>query len=356
MTGPEPARSTRRPHPTEGLTVRRTLIVSLAPLLLLLAACGASGQGGAAAPSSATPSSSSADGAFPVTVPTAFGDVTVEQEPRRVVALGWGDAETALALGVQPVGASDWLGYGGDGVGPWLEGAYDTAPTIVSTTETSPEAVAALRPDLILDTRSDGTDERHDQLAQVAPVLGAPQGVVAFGTTWRQQLEMVGDALGRGEQAEAVRARTEAALDEVAAQHPGLDGATVAVGAYFDGGYGAYVTGDPRVDLLAGLGMENSPAVDALGDGSFYVDVSKERLDLLDADVTVVFPIGADAADFTSDPLYRTIPSVAAGRDVVLEDQTLTDAFSSGTAPGVSYAAQRVAPLLSEALAGPASP
>ena len=53
-------------------------------------------------------------GAFPVTVSTAFGDVTVEEEPTRVVALGWSDAETALALGVQPVGASDWLAFGGD--------------------------------------------------------------------------------------------------------------------------------------------------------------------------------------------------------------------------------------------------
>src|SRR5918994_119938 len=59
--------------------------------------------------------------AFPVTVRTAFGDVTVEEEPTRVVALGWSDAETALALGVQPVGVSDWLGFGGEGVGPCAE-------------------------------------------------------------------------------------------------------------------------------------------------------------------------------------------------------------------------------------------
>ena len=332
----------------------RRALTALSPLVLLLTACGASAPADDAPSPSRTSSSSAADGAFPVTVPTAFGDVTVDEEPQRVVALGWGDAETALALGVQPVGASDWLGYGGDGVGPWLEGAYDTSPTLVGTTETSPEAVAALRPDLILDTRSDGTRERHDQLAQVAPVLGAPEGVVAFGTTWRQQLEIVGDALGRSEEADELEARTEAALDDAAAAHPDLDGATVAAGAYFDGGYGAYVSGDSRVDLLAELGLENSPEVDALGDGSFYVDVSAERLDLLDADVTVVFPIGADASEFTSDPLYRAIPSVAAGRDVVLDDQTLTNAFSSGTAPGVSYAAERVAPLLSEALAGSA--
>ena len=60
----------------------------------------------------------------PVTVSTAFGDVTIPEKPRRVVALGWGDAEVALALGVQPVGAADWLGVGGDGLGPWGERRY----------------------------------------------------------------------------------------------------------------------------------------------------------------------------------------------------------------------------------------
>src|SRR3954469_24403508 len=85
--------------------------------------------------------SSSSSGAFPVTVPTAFGDVTVPEQPTRVVALGRGDAETALALGVQPVGASDWLGFGGEGVGPWAEGRYDEAPEIIETLEPSYEAI-----------------------------------------------------------------------------------------------------------------------------------------------------------------------------------------------------------------------
>jgi iron complex transport system substrate-binding protein len=50
---------------------------------LLLAGCGSDAD---EADSPAGGGSSS--GAFPVTVPTAFGDVTVEKEPTRVVALG----------------------------------------------------------------------------------------------------------------------------------------------------------------------------------------------------------------------------------------------------------------------------
>ena len=114
------------------------------PLLLLAAACG----GATPAEPPAGPVSLAPSSAFPVTVATKFGPVTIEKQPTRVVALGWGDAETALALGVQPVGASDWLAFGGEGVGPWAAGRYDQAPKIIGTTEPSFEAIAALKPDL----------------------------------------------------------------------------------------------------------------------------------------------------------------------------------------------------------------
>src|SRR3712207_3369263 len=151
---------------------------ALAAAALVLSSCGAGED--SAAGSGGTASGSSE--AFPVTVGTAFGDVTVEEEPTRVVALGWGDAETALALDVQPVGASDWLGFGGEGVGPWAEGRYDEAPEIIETLEPSLEAIAALEPDLILDTRSAGTQERYDAPRANAPVVGAPEGVGAYQT------------------------------------------------------------------------------------------------------------------------------------------------------------------------------
>src|SRR4051812_13794343 len=188
--------------------------------------------------------SSSASGAFPVTVPTAFGDVTVDEAPTRVVALGWGDAETALALGVQPVGASDWLGFGGEGVGPWAEGRYDQAPEIIETLEPSYEAIAALDPDLILDTRPDATQERYDLLSAIAPTIGQPEGVGPYQTTWQQQLELVGAALGKDDEAARLQDEVDQAFAEAAAANPGFEGSVVAIGAYTPEGFGAYVRGD----------------------------------------------------------------------------------------------------------------
>src|SRR3954453_404257 len=164
---------------------------------LVVTSCGSGDDSGGSATSGGDAASDgSASGAFPVTVSTAFGDVTVEEEPTRGVALGWAAAGTAPAPGAQPVGASDWLGFGGEGVGPWAEGRYDQAPEIIETLEPSYEAIAALQPDLILDTKSPATQDRYDSLSAIAPTIAQPKGADPYLTSSADQLEMIGAALG----------------------------------------------------------------------------------------------------------------------------------------------------------------
>jgi iron complex transport system substrate-binding protein len=314
----------------------------LAVAALLTAGCGTG------ADEDSVPETSS--GVFPVTVGTAFGDVTVEEEPVRVVALGWSDAETALALGVQPVGASEWLGFGGEGVGPWAAGRYDEAPEIIETLEPSYEAIAALEPDLILDTRSDGTQERYDLLSAIAPTVGQPEGVGPYQTTWQQQLELVGAALGKDEEAAALQDEVDQAFADAAAANPGFEGTEVAVGAYTSEGFGAYVRGDSRVDFLEQLGFVNKPGVQDLAGENFFVPVSDEQLSLLDAPLTVVFPIFVEASEIAAHPLWPTLGSVQQGHAVVLDDEALVSAFSSGSALGTLYALENTVSLFTAAL------
>lgn len=315
---------------------------------VLVTSCGSDDTG--SSEDAAASSSPSGSGASPVTVQTAFGPVEVPEEPERVVALGWSDAETALALGVQPVGASDWLGFGGEGVGPWAEGLYDEAPEIIETLEPSLEAIAALDPDLILDTRSPATQDRYDALSAIAPTIGQPEGVGPYQTTWQQQLDLVGQALGREEEAAGLQAEVEQQFTEAAEANPQFEGTEVAVGAYTSEGFGAYVRGDTRVDFMEALGFTNEAAVQDLAGESFSVSLSEEQVPLLDAPLTVVFPIFVDAAQITSNPLWQSLPSVQQGNALVLEDQTLVNAFSSGSALGTRYALENAVPLFAETL------
>ncbi|MEV0612357.1 iron-siderophore ABC transporter substrate-binding protein [Nonomuraea sp. NPDC050404] len=322
----------------------RLLIVSLAATLA--AACSAT------TPPADEPAgeTAAADAAFPVTIPTEFGDITVEKRPAKVVALGWSDAETAFALGVQPVGAADWLAFGGDGLGPWVQGEYRKPPAILGTLEVKLESLAALEPDLILDTRASGKKERYDQLAELGvPVIGPPKGGQAYRTSWDEQLDMIGKALGKSQEAAKLKADLEAKFAKAAQDNPSFKGTEVAVGARTGDSYGAYVSGG-RLDFLEKLGFVVSPKIMALAGKDFSVPVSKERMDLFDSDLTIMFPIAGNGKQIADDPLFKAVPSVKAGRSLVLNDRDVATAFSSTSVTGLSYALDKVVPLLADAM------
>jgi iron complex transport system substrate-binding protein len=322
------------------------LVVALTVLALLAGCASGTDQPG---------SDSGGTGGTGATIPTAFGDVTVPAAPKRVVALGWSDAETALALGVQPVGASDWLAVGGDGLGPWVTQRYTTPPQKLGTLELDLEQIAALQPDLILDTRSSGTRQRHDQLAQLGvPVVELPAGAENYLTSWQDQLRMVGAALGKQQEAARLQADLESRFAAARNQHPQLNGATVVSGAKNTlGEYAAYVGRTGRVEFLRDLGLVNSPAIERIPSQSFSVPVSREQMGLLDARVTIMQAISGNAADVTADPLWATVPSVAAGRGVVLDDKNLSLAFASSSVPGQIYALERMVGPIAAAVAKP---
>ena len=329
-----------------GLPTRFGLVAAGALSTVLLAACGGGGS------DTSSESSGEADEGDPVTVATLFGDVEIEDKPENVVALGWSDAETALALGVQPVGVADWQDYGGVGVGPWAADLFDSEPVQLDTMEPNVEAIASADPDIILDTRSDNSQERHDPLEQVAPVVGPPPGVeVTYGTTWQQQTRQVAQVVGEEERGEELITELEARFEQLRADNPEFADLTIAVGAYYEGQYGAYMPGDTRADVLSELGFEYQPELVDMAGRDFYVNLSPALVENLDADLTVVFPI-SDTADFLhEDPVLQSIPSAEAGRLIVLDDPELANAFSSGSTLGINHALDEIVPLIQETLA-----
>src|SRR5688500_4329075 len=206
------------------MRARRPLsVLAAVPLTLAaLAGCGA-------AAGEESGGSSAAGGEFPVSIEHAFGATTIEQEPERVVVLGWSAQDTVYALGATPVGMPAYpYGGGDDGVLPWNDEFYDAAQTtLLDTADGVPlEDVAALRPDVIL-APYEGFDESvYEDLSGIAPTVAYPGE--AWTTPWREQTEMIGAALGRSEEAEQLIADTEAAVAEVAADHHGFEGLTFA--------------------------------------------------------------------------------------------------------------------------------
>lgn len=326
--------------------------VATATALLALAACGGSGEEAGGTDTDAA--SSAASGAFPATVSTKFGDVTIAQAPQRIVALGWGDAETVLALGMQPVGASDWLGFGeeNEGVGPWAQGMYDSPPTFIETLEPSYEAIGALEPDLILDTKSSGDQARYDALKEITPnVIGVPEGGDSYLTTREQQMELISTALGLKDDGNRLLDEIDTAFEDAAAAHREWEGQSVAAATRTAETWGAYIDGSDRVAFMENLGFVQSKEVAALPTAAtgFSVNISSEQLDVLDADVIVAFPIFVETSQITDDPLWKQVPAVEAGHAVVI-DGDLSQAYSLGTTLATTYAIEQLVPKIEAAL------
>jgi iron complex transport system substrate-binding protein len=335
---------------THPLISRRNLLFGAAGVAAagLLAACGDSDGGDSP---SAGGSSAATGGSFPATVTHQFGSTTVEEAPKTVVSLGWGDADALLALGVVPAGILDWFQAWPTGVGPWAQAKLNGAkPTVLKGPELNYESVATLRPDLITFTKSANTKAQWDQLAKLAPTLSGPAGTAPYGTTLKDQTLLIAEALGRKAEGEALVAANDKALADAKAANPGFAGKSVVVAAAFGGQYGAYTRGDGRVQFMEALGFQNSQRIEDLKPANFYAEVSKEKVGLLDADLTVIFALGA-GAELKKDTVLNSIPSAKAGRLLIVDDADLVNGFSTNSVLSTPYVIEKFVPLVKAALA-----
>ncbi|MFJ7249591.1 ABC transporter substrate-binding protein [Kitasatospora sp. NPDC098652] len=172
---------------------RRTFLAGLGGLggAAALAAC--SGSGGSQPPAadfeaSGTPSPTPLP---PVTVNAATGPVQVPGEPVRVVVLDTDVLDSALTLGITPVGAA--LPAADTGF-PAYWPASRTAGVQLVGPAGAPDlaALRALRPDLILSNQTRDGD-RYEQLRAIAPTVLTQ----TTGAPWKANFQLHAQALSR---------------------------------------------------------------------------------------------------------------------------------------------------------------
>lgn len=253
----------------------------------------------------------------------------------RVAVLDWGLAQTVLALGIVPAAMPDPADYRRWVVEPALP---DGIPDTGSRLQPNVEALAALRPDLIL-LGGDG-EPAEAALRRVAPVLRltvyAPdRDVWAHGAA---AARAIGTALDRADAAGALVAAAERDMD--AARHA-LSGRAVPpllLASYADTRHlRVYGQGSILHAALGRMGLRNAWTGPTGTWGSATVGI--DRLAAFPDAVLVSFdpaPPGVVAA-LGESPLWRALPFGGAGRTVALPPVLMF-----GTLP----AAQRFARLL----------
>jgi iron complex transport system substrate-binding protein len=161
------------PLPEIDDATRREFLIGAAGLLLLPAACGGSGQDAGGDRSGQTR-----------TIEHALGTTQVPAEPRRVFVSHGVVVDTALALGVEPVGAFNFGTRGN-----FLDDRLPDDAEVLGGPTPNLEAIAALEPDLILDIDLN-VEETYDELSRIAPTVAVP-----FDSTGAWQ--RIGRAVGR---------------------------------------------------------------------------------------------------------------------------------------------------------------
>lgn len=337
---------TPRPLPRRALLATVALTVAASAVPLTAAA--------SAPPDAPAPSGDSAPAAaFPVTIATKYGDVTIEEEPQRVVSIGFTDQDALWALGVEPVGVREWYGGQEYAAWPWaLDALGDSTPTVLSATEENFEAIAALEPDVIIGVSSGITEEQFETLNRIAPTVTQSGDFIDFGMPWREGFRMIATAVGRAPEAEAIIADIEAEFAAIREAHPEFAGATAAVSFLFDDQPGAYASADSRSQLLIELGFEIPEVYDELAGDLFYASFSAEEIAYLDVDALVWVASDAATLQAVEDfPTRELLDAHDEGREVILGVE-LSGAFSFNSPLSIPFLLDDFVPMLAAAVDG----
>ncbi|MFT2816686.1 ABC transporter substrate-binding protein [Leifsonia sp. A12D58] len=338
-------------HTALARSLRRTPVVaSVLAGALALSACA----------STTNVSSSSPSDFETVTITHALGTAVITEQPERIVTLGMGSAETAIALGSIPVGIEEYT-WGSDDTGylPWIydevtEQGAELPTQFTGGTELDIEAIVELAPDLILAPWSGVTQEQYDVLADIAPTVAYEEK--PWTITWEEQMNVIGTALGKSAETATLIDDIKTQFTETTAAHPEFTDVTFSfIYNTGPGTLGVFLADEQRVAMVRALGLQVDPVVDTLDEteGTDSSVIGLENADLLKgSDLLFTFYSDADnRSEIESQELYQNIPAIARGSIVAPTDQPFVTGSSIINPLTVPWALERYVPLINTAIA-----
>lgn len=312
-------------------------------------------------------SSDDNDNGGEISIEHAFGTTEIDGTPERIATVNFENQEVPLALGVVPVGMAK-ANFGGSDVLPWVQDKLDelgatgdgdvAAPVLFDETDgIDYEAVADTKPDVILAGYSGLDQEQYDKLSEIAPTVAFPKGQTAWGTTWRENIELESRAIGKEQEGKDLIADLESEIAAKASEHPTIQGKKGMFLVHIDptdlSQVSFYSGHDTRVQFLEDLGMDNPDAVQKWSDSNdkFSGVLSAEQTDVFsDVDVIVTYGDAALLKTLQADPVIGKIPAIKNGSVVLLGNDTLGTA-ANPTPLAIPYILDDYLKVLDEAAA-----
>ncbi|MGU3498311.1 ABC transporter substrate-binding protein [Mycobacterium sp. C31M] len=274
-----------------------------------------------------------------VTVTHAFGETRIAALPTRVVSAGLTGQDCLLAVGVSPVGVTEWFGGQPFAVWPWAIGALGTAQPAVLNLDNgiSFEAITALNPDLIIATNAGLDRDTYTRLSAVAPTI-AQSGTQAFFEPWRDQATAIGAAVFKHDEMQQLITNIDNRFTAQATEQFKGKRALLLQGSLDDGDL---VTTPPgwRTEFLTQLGFE-TPEIDPVVPRAEMAQV------LESADVLIWCADDPETAALTADPIVAE-----QGRRNVFTGRDLAAAIAFSSPLSLPAVADQLPPMLGTALA-----
>jgi iron complex transport system substrate-binding protein len=387
---------------------RTTRVVAAVAVVGLLAGCGANA---AASPSSGTtPTAAPAidphpvePGSYPAYVKHEWGVTKIENEPKRIVALGFRDQEDFLSMGVKPLTVRNYFGAGDAWTKePWLSDAAKNGPYQVVIADVRdpkngkitpaddgpvlhteyPQAsntpswkevynlddIKNLHPDLITALYSGLTQDDYLKLNAIAPTItGVSADLRDYFASWQEEMNAVGQIMGRPGYASKLVTDTEARFTQAVTDHPEFRNASVAVAA--PGPTGQFRLMNPyapmsrffsslRMDTPSRIDNITSPRGRAFYRAIYNVDLPTSELSILNNIDILVFIVGSDG-EAAMDKLKATAAyqnlSAVQKTHVLILGPDLAEALYYSSPMSIPWALDKIVPQLVDMLSGKAA-
>ncbi|WP_313810883.1 iron-siderophore ABC transporter substrate-binding protein [Glutamicibacter sp.] len=283
--------------------------------LLAIAALALSGCAGSAPAAKESSDAANGEAGFPRTIEHFRGTTEIPEQPTRVAALDTSYVDGALLLGAEVVAYPEYRlrdqgfpAYLGD-----VSELTDEAVSVGTLQEPDLEKLLATEPDLII-----SADLRQgplfDQFQKIAPTVFSE----VVGATWKENIVLLGEALGKETQAKQAVADYEQRAAAVGKEILAKDDETTYTLVRFMGEDTARLYSSESFigEVMADMGIPR-PAEAPDTDQTVFTQLSPEEI--LTADATVIFqatsaPEGsegdaarAQADSFTANPLWTRL-------------------------------------------------
>ncbi|MDH6706967.1 iron complex transport system substrate-binding protein [Kitasatospora sp. MAA19] len=256
-----------------------------------------------------------APGVYPRTVKHAMGETVIPAKPTRVVVLDTGELDNVVSLGIQPVG----IVYtdGSKSLPSYLKDKAGNPANVGTINSLNLEAIAALKPDLILGSQLRAQDQ-YAQLSKIAPTVFS----LRPGYPWKQNFQLNASPFGLEAEAKAQLDAYQAAATAIGTKL-GDKRPTVTPLRFMPGRTRLYAELSFIGTILTDVPLPQ-PKIEQVKE--LAVEISPEQIDKADAD-WIFYGVYGTPSSTNQDAvlggaLWKTLGAVKSGQARPVSDET----------------------------------